>query len=93
MIRHQLFGGDAAQFTGCVAWRGLIPVGEAAAALLAQRRRQLGRAGGHVINYLLRRGELFNFVGIVERGDWRVESWTEKGTRDGMRGGLFSLAR
>ena len=38
--------------------------------------------GGHVINYLLRRGELFNFVGIVERGDWRVESWTEKGTRE-----------
>jgi salicylate hydroxylase len=36
--------------------------------------------GGHVINYLLRRGELFNFVGIVERSDWRVESWTEKGT-------------
>ena len=37
--------------------------------------------GGHVINYLLRRGEMFNFVGIVER-DWRVESWTEKGTRE-----------
>ena len=37
--------------------------------------------GGHVVNYLLRRGEIFNFVGIVER-DWRVESWTEKGTRE-----------
>jgi salicylate hydroxylase len=37
--------------------------------------------GGHVINYLLRRGEIFNFVGIIER-DWRVESWTERGSRE-----------
>jgi salicylate hydroxylase len=35
--------------------------------------------GGHVINYFLRAGEIFNFVGVVER-DWRVESWTERGT-------------
>ena len=34
-----------------------------------------------MINYLLRRGEIFNFVGVVER-DWRVESWTERGTRE-----------
>src|SRR4051794_24419023 len=25
-VRKQLFGGDTASFTGCVAWRGLIPV-------------------------------------------------------------------
>jgi salicylate hydroxylase len=82
IIRKQLFGGDTAQFTGCMAWRGLIPVEK-----LPQRfSRNVGvnwvGPGGHVINYLLRRGELFNFVGIVERGDWRVESWTEKGTRE-----------
>ena len=34
----------------------------------------------HVIHYPLRRGELMNFVGIVERDDWQVESWTEQGT-------------
>lgn len=82
VIRRQLFGGDTAQFTGCVAWRGLIPV----AKLPPRFSRNVGvnwvGPGGHVINYLLRRGELFNFVGIVERGDWRVESWTEKGTRE-----------
>ncbi|MCS6763286.1 MAG: FAD-dependent monooxygenase [Candidatus Protistobacter heckmanni] len=36
-------------------------------------------SGAHVIHYPLRRGELVSFVGIVERGDWQVESWTEKG--------------
>ena len=64
-----------------MAWRGLVPVEK----LPAHMRRNVGvnwvGPGGHVINYFLRRGEIFNFVGIVER-DWRVESWTERGTRE-----------
>jgi salicylate hydroxylase len=82
VIRAQLFGGNPTSFTGCMAWRGLIPVDR----LPPRFARNVGvnwvGPGGHVINYLLRRGEIFNFVGIVERGDWRVESWTEKGTRE-----------
>ena len=82
VIRTQLFGGNPTSFTGCMAWRGLIPVDR----LPPRFARNVGvnwvGPGGHVINYLLRRGELFNFVGIVERDDWRVESWTEKGTRE-----------
>lgn len=81
-VRNQLVGDDKASFTGCVAWRGLIP----AANLPAHLTRNVGTnwvgPGGHVVNYLLRRGEIFNFVGIVERDDWQVESWTERGTRE-----------
>jgi len=80
-IRNILVGDDKPQFTGCMAWRGLVP----AEKLPPHMRRNVGvnwvGPGGHVINYFLRRGEIFNFVGIVER-DWRVESWTEKGTRE-----------
>ena len=80
-IRNILVGDDKAQFTGCMAWRGLVPVEK----LPAHIRRNVGvnwvGPGGHVVNYLLRRAEIFNFVGIVER-DWRLESWTEKGTRE-----------
>jgi len=80
-IRNILAGDDKAEFTGCMAWRGLVPVEQ----LPAHMRRNVGvnwvGPGGHVINYFLRRGEIFNFVGIVER-DWRVESWTERGTRE-----------
>jgi salicylate hydroxylase len=80
-IRNILVGDDRPEFTGCMAWRGLVPVEK----LPAHMRRNVGvnwvGPGGHVINYLLRRGEIFNFVGIVER-DWRVESWTEKGSRE-----------
>jgi salicylate hydroxylase len=64
-IRNILIGGDKAQFTGCMAWRGLVPVEK----LPPHMRRNVGvnwvGPGGHVINYLLRRGEIFNFVGII----------------------------
>jgi salicylate hydroxylase len=79
-IRATLFGGDAPTFSGCLAWRGVIPANR----LPEQLRRPVGTnwigPGGHVIHYPLRRGELVNFVGIVERDDWTVESWNTAGT-------------
>jgi hypothetical protein len=42
----------------------------------------LDRPGRHVVHYPLRRGEVLNFVGVVERGDWLIESWTAQGTRE-----------
>lgn len=79
-IRRQMFGQGAAHFTGIVAWRGLVPMQR----LPPHQRRLVGAnwvgVGGHVVTYPLRRGELLNFVGVVERDDWRVESWTEPGT-------------
>jgi salicylate hydroxylase len=34
--------------------------------------------GAHPVAYYLRRGELLNFVGLVESDSWREESWTVK---------------
>lgn len=81
-IRRQMFGEGRARFTGIVAWRGLVPMH-----LLPRHMQQLVGTnwvghGGHVVTYSLRRGELLNFVGAVERDDWQVESWTEAGTRE-----------
>ncbi len=79
-IRQGLFGADAPVFSGCLAWRGVIP----AERLPERLRRPVGvnwiGPGGHVIHYPLRRNELVNFVGIVERSDWQVESWMTAGT-------------
>nr|WP_282572250.1 FAD-dependent monooxygenase [Roseomonas acroporae] len=81
-IRHQLFGEDRAHFSGMLAWRGVIPM----AALPAHMRRTVAinwvGPGRHVVQYPLHRGELMNFVGIVERDDWQVESWTQRGTTE-----------
>jgi salicylate hydroxylase len=40
--------------------------------------------GRHVVQYPLRRGTLMNFVGVVEREDWREESWTTPGSHADM---------
>jgi salicylate hydroxylase len=81
-VRQQMFGEKAARFTGIVAWRGLVPMER----LPPHQRRLVGanwiEVGGHVVTYPLRRGELLNFVGVVEREDWRVESWNEPGSRE-----------
>ncbi len=81
-IRQQMAGQGTAHFTGLMAWRGLVPMDR-----LPPRQRTLVGAnwlgvGGHVVTYPLRRGELLNFVGVVERDDWRSESWNEPGTRE-----------
>lgn len=79
-VRHGLWGQEATRFSGLVAWRGVIPMDR----LPAHFARPVGTnwvgPGRHVIHYPLRRGELMNVVGIVERTDWQVESWTAEGS-------------
>jgi salicylate hydroxylase len=81
-IRECLFGRGQAEFTGCVAWRGLVPMDR-----LPPRFAQMPTTNwlgprGHVLHYPVRRTELMNFISFVERDDWRVESWTVEGTQD-----------
>ena len=79
-IRQSLFGDDQPEFTGCMAWRGVIPAEQLPRDLIRPVGTNWVGPGHHVIHYYLRRGELLNFVGIVERDDWQVESWSAKGT-------------
>jgi salicylate hydroxylase len=81
-VRTAVFGADDPQFTGLVAWRGVIPTTRIPAGLLRQTGANWVGPGGHVVNYFLRRGELLNFVGVIERDDWQVESWSTAGSRD-----------
>jgi salicylate hydroxylase len=79
-IRQQLIGHTAAQFTGGMCWRGMIPIDR----LPTHLRRPVGvnwvGPHGHIVTYPVRAGQMLNFVGHVERDDWRVESWTEPGS-------------
>jgi salicylate hydroxylase len=79
-IRQHMFGVSRAQFTGIMAWRGLIPMPRLPVHLQRLVGTNWNGRGGHVVTYPLRRGELLNFVGALERDDWLVESWTEPGT-------------
>jgi salicylate hydroxylase len=80
-VRAQMFGAGRAEFTGCVAWRGLVSMD----CLPPQLAKMVGTnwlgPRGHVLHYPVRRGEIMNFIAIVERDDWQVESWTVEGSR------------
>lgn len=80
LLREQLLGEDKAQFTGLLAWRGLVPVERVSEHLRAQVGTNWVGPGAHVITYPVRAGQLMNVVGIIEREGWRSESWTERGT-------------
>jgi salicylate hydroxylase len=81
-VRKALFGDDQARFTGIIAWRGTVPMKH----LPEHMKRMVGTnwvgPGGHVVHYPVQRGELMNFVGVVERADWRIESWTALGSAE-----------
>jgi 2-polyprenyl-6-methoxyphenol hydroxylase-like FAD-dependent oxidoreductase len=81
-VRQTLFGPLPAQFTGVAAWRGLVPMEK----LPSRLQRLVGTnwigSGGHVITYPVRSGTILNFVAAVERDNWPVESWTERGTTE-----------
>lgn len=84
VVKRQLFGESKPKFTGSVAWRGTIPVEQ----LPPEVRTECGQGwmgiDGHFVVYRMRRGELINIVGHIERDDWQVESWTELGTTEEM---------
>ena len=82
LLRQQCLGEDKPQFMDLLAWRGLVPMQR----LPEHLRRPVGTnwvgPGAHVITYPVHGGQLMNVVGIVERSDWRGESWTEPGSHD-----------
>lgn len=81
-VRRQLFGDGAASYSGCMAWRGVIPVEKLPAHLVRPVGTNWVGPGRHVIHYPLRGGKLMNFVGIVETQRWMAESWTQRGTHE-----------
>jgi salicylate hydroxylase len=81
-VRACLFGQDAPEFVGIVAWRGLVPMHELPPQISRTAAVNWLGPHGHALHYPVRRGDLMNIVAFAERSDWRVESWTEQGTPD-----------
>lgn len=78
VIRAQVLGASNATFTGYVSWRALVPTARLPASFMERVCTNWVGPAAHVIVYYLRRGELVNFVGLVEDDTWRDESWTVK---------------
>jgi salicylate hydroxylase len=81
-VREGLFGADQVQFAGCVAWRGLVPMERLPPHISHSVGTNWLGPKGNVLHYPIRRGEIMNFCGSVERKDWRIESWIVEGTTE-----------
>ena len=79
-IRERLFGPSRPEFTGCVAWRAVVPMQRLPADVATMVSTNWLGPRGHVLHYPIRGGELMNLLAMVERDDWQVESWTVQGS-------------
>jgi salicylate hydroxylase len=85
VVRVCLFGPSKPVFTNCIAWRGLIPMERLPSHLARMVGTNWLGPHGNVLHYPVRRGELMNFVSMVERTDWQVESWSTAGDKQELR--------
>ena len=80
VIRHQLLGTERPRFTGCIAYRGLVPAERIAHLGIDNTATNWMGPGRHFVHYYVSAGRLFNFVGLIEQDEWIKESWTEPGS-------------
>ena len=79
LVREELFGAEQPHFTGCVAWRALVPVARLPQGLIRPVASAWLGPGKHFVHYYVRGGALVNCVCVVEKAGWQIESWTERG--------------
>jgi 2-polyprenyl-6-methoxyphenol hydroxylase-like FAD-dependent oxidoreductase len=78
-VRGLVFGPEKPRFTGCVAWRALVPAERIKHLEVETVSHNWMGPGGHVVHYWVSAGRMMNVVCVVEHGDWTKESWTDKG--------------
>jgi len=78
-VRSLLFGAEQPSFTGCIAYRGLVPAARLAHLAIPVETFVWMGPGRHFVHYYVCGGELLNFVAVIDRDAWTLESWTEHG--------------
>ncbi|GAA3381664.1 FAD-dependent monooxygenase [Cryptosporangium minutisporangium] len=78
-VRAALFGPTQPRFTGCVAYRGLVPAERLEHLSLEVTAQIWMGPGRHFVHYFVAGRRLVNFVAVVEQDSWTRESWTDAG--------------
>ena len=84
-IRNLLHGESKAEFSGMMAWRGVIPMERLPSHMTRNIATNWVGPGAHVVCYPVRFGKMMNFVATVTRNDWQIESWMAQGSVDECR--------
>lgn len=78
-VRKSLLGEERPRFTGCVAYRGLVPAEQLSHLDLPSESQIWLGPGKHFVHYPVQASRLVNFVCLIDRDAWTKESWTEPG--------------
>lgn len=79
VVRHALFGPEKPRFTGCVAYRGLVPSDRLTHLGLELTTQIWMGPGRHFVHYFVSARKLVNFVAVTEEDSWLRESWVDRG--------------
>lgn len=79
-VRDIVVEPEKPRFTGCVAWRGLVPAERIADLDVEVASHNWMGPGGHCVHYWVSAKRAMNVVCIVEHGSWTAESWTDRGS-------------
>ena len=82
MVRGILLGPENPRFTGCVAYRGMVPAERVAHLGLESTTEVWMGPGRHFIHYFVSGRRLLNFVALMDAESWKRESWTDRGNID-----------
>ena len=80
-VRDQVFGDCAPEFTGVMAWRGLIPAQQVPNMFSDQVSRVWTGPGRTFVTYPIRGTELVNVVAMGQAPRWTEEGWAVKAER------------
>jgi len=76
-VRKIIIGDDDPQFAGYVAWRGLVPTKLLGEGDFDECGSSAFIAPGRVFaRYLVRNGELYNYVAFLATDEWAEEGWS-----------------
>ena len=85
IVRQRLQGNVTTEFTGRVAYYGMVAAEDIGATSSAGRLDIWVGPGKHVVAYPVRRGELINYVALIEEEGWVDESWNVKAEATGLK--------
>jgi salicylate hydroxylase len=74
-VRRKVFDTQAPRFTGCAAFRGLVPTDRVRGFDIEPTAQIWMGPGRHFAHYFVSR-HLLNFVAVVDRDAWTRESWS-----------------
>lgn len=78
-VHALVFGADKPRFTGCIAWRGLVPADKVRHLDIELASHNWMGPDGHIVHYWVGGGRFMNVVCVTEHGQWTEEGWTVPG--------------